>query len=550
MTAADRSSSGGVAQDPTKGLLDSLLAVTSGLELDETLRKIVTTAIGLVDARYGALAVLGEDQSPTEFVTVGIDPATRELIGKLPTGRGVLGIVIDENQPLRLDDVTVHPSSLGFPAHHPPMRTFLGVPIRLRSKVFGRLYVTEKNTGQAFTEGDEASLGVLASAAGIAVDNARLYAQTRDRQRWLEAGAEITSELLAGTDAADVLPVIAGCAVDLAEADYAVIAEPADPEMSASETQTLVATVCVGADEMAAAALTGRTIPVSLSTSGAVFRDHLPRSVPSLAFDLADGLAMKFGPGLAVPLRARGSTAGVLLALRKPGAAPFDDHQLQIVSSFADQAALALQQAQSQSARRDLEMLGERNRIARDLHDHVIQRLFAVGLAMQSTHRRATSSLVAERLAEHIDQLHEVVQEIRTAIFDLHAGESEGHGLRLRLQDAIAELTEDATVRTTVRISGPLDLVPVELAGHAEAVVREAVSNAVRHSGADELWVTVSVDDNLVIDVVDDGVGLPAAGARSGLRNLDERARSANGCCLLDAANGGGTRLLWTAPVP
>lgn len=539
------------SRNSTDGLFEALLAVSSGLELEDTLRKIVTVAIRLVDARYGALGVLGADGMMTEFVNVGIDEETQKLIGPLPTGHGVLGVVIEQGRPLRLDDIAQHPASIGFPAHHPPMRTFIGIPIQARGKVFGRLYLTEKVNGLGFTEDDEALLSVLANTAGIAVDNARLYQETHDRQRWLEAVIEIIATLLEGTDATEVLPLIASRAAELADADYAMIARPEDPNVAPSNSDMLRVTVCAGPD---ADAMIGRRIPVSRSTSGAVFRDHVPRNVPSLAFDLAEGLGIAFGPSLVVPLRAGDSTVGVLLALRAPGAAVFDDQHLQVVSSFADQAALALQRADSQADRRTLGVLADRDRIARDLHDHVIQRLFAVGLAMQATHRRAEASVsapapaVAERLSDHIDQLHEVVQEIRTAIFDLHSDVTGGRGLRPRLENAIAELTRDTTIRTTVRIAGPLEILPLGLAGHVEAVVREAVSNAVRHAQASELWVTVSVDDNVLVDVVDNGIGLPQTMTRSGLRNLDERARASDGYCVLDRAADGGTRVLWTAP--
>jgi signal transduction histidine kinase len=275
----------------------------------------------------------------------------------------------------------------------------------------------------------------------------------------------------------------------------------------------------------------------------------VPRHVPSLDFDLALDSGVALGPALAVPMRAGDTISGVLLAIRRPGAAPFDDRQLQVVSLFADQAALALQRAESQTAKRELALLADRDRIARDLHDHVIQRLFAIGLAMQGTHRHAKSPVLASRLAEHIDQLHEVIQEIRTAIFDLHAAPDAAPGLRSALQNVIAELTGDTAIRTTVRISGPLNVVSAELAEHAEAVVREAVSNAVRHAGPSEIVVTVSVSDELVIDVSDDGTGIPDIVARSGLHNLATRAREAGGEFSIGRPPTGGTRLVWSVPV-
>ena len=531
--------------DRMDGLLEAVLAVSSGLELDATLRQIVRAAIDLVDARYGALGVLADDGSLSQFVYEGIDDATAQLIGPLPIGGGVLGVVIEEGKPLRLDDIADHPASIGFPAHHPPMRTFLGVPVRVRDQVFGRLYLTEKQGGHGFTEDDEVVVQALAGAAGIAVDNARLYEDAQRRQRWLEAGAEVNAVLLAGTDPVEALRLIADRAVELTGADYALIAVPADPEADPDDVTELRVTVSAGLD---ADTLTGRRIPVAESTSGRVYCDRVPRNVPSLDFDFASG-DLVLGPALAVPMRAGDVISGVLLAVRAPGQPPFDDRQLQVVSSFADQAALALQRAESQTAKRELALLADRDRIARDLHDHVIQRLFAIGLSMQGTHRHAKAPVVASRLSDHIDQLQEVIQEIRTAIFDLHAAPDAGPGLRTRLQNVIAELTGDTSIRTTVRMSGPLNVVSAELAEHAEAVVREAVSNAVRHADPSEIVVTVSVGDELAIDVTDDGVGIPDTVAHSGLHNLATRARDAGGECTVGRLPTGGTRLAWSAPV-
>jgi signal transduction histidine kinase len=427
------------------------------------------------------------------------------------------------------------------------MHSFLGVPIRARGEIFGRLYLTEKTGGLPFTEDDEIVVQALAGAAGIAVDNARLFEATRRRQRWLEATAEVTAALLAGNDPNDVLLLIANRARELTDADYTLVAVPEDPEAPPEEISDLVVAVAAGLDSDS---ITGRHIPVAGSTSGAVFTDHVPRSVASLSYNISAGLGVEFGPALALPMGHEEALAGVLVAVRAPGSPPFDEHQLQVVSSFADQAALALRQAANQSARLELEVLADRDRIARDLHDHVIQRLFAIGLSVQSTQRRAKSPAIAARLSEHADQLHAVIQDIRTAIFDLQTGEAGTASLRGTLNDAITELTLDAGLRTTVRMSGPLDVLPSGLADDAEAVVREAVSNAVRHAHASELVVTISVDDDVTIEVSDNGVGIPDTVARSGLHNLHQRAIRSDGNCQIGAATGGGTRMVWTAPLP
>jgi signal transduction histidine kinase len=534
-------------RDRMDGLLEAVLAVSSGLELDETLRQIVQAAVGLVDARYGALGVLGADGMLTEFVHVGIDDTTRTLIGPLPTGHGVLGVVLEDAKPLRLDDLSEHPASTGFPAHHPPMDTFLGVSIRARGEVFGRLYLTEKNTGRGFTEDDELVLQALAGAAGIAVQNARLYEEVRSRQRWLEAIGEVTSSLLGASDPTEALQLIASRALELTGADYTFIAVPREQDTAAAEITELTVAVCAGMDSER---VTGRTIPVAGSTLGAVFADHVPRNVASLGFDFAEGLDVQLGPALALPLGADESISGVLLTVCAAGSPGFDDLHFQVGSSFADQATLALQRAQSQSALRELEVLADRERIARDLHDQVIQRLFAIGLGMQGTHRRTESPVVADRLTEHIDQLQEVIHDIRAAIFNLQADPADVPRLRTALHDVVTELTDDTPLQTTVRMSGPVSVVSGGLAEHAQAVLREAVSNVVRHAGADELVVTISVDDDLVIDVTDNGIGLPDSVARSGLHNLAHRAAAAGGTLSVRLRESGGTRLVWTAPLP
>jgi two-component system, NarL family, sensor histidine kinase DevS len=540
-------------RDKMDGLLDAVLAVGSGLELDATLRRIVQAAMDLGDARYGALGVLAEDGSLSEFISIGIDSDTRQRIGNLPSGRGLLGLVIDEAKPLRLEEMSRHPASVGFPANHPPMHSFLGVPVRVRDEVFGNLYLTEKKYSETFTEDDEVVLQALAAAAGIAIENAHLYEQARLRQQLLGATSEVTTELLAGTDPTDVLTLIASRALELTESDVTMLVLPnsggLDVDDETAEVAELTVTVCAG---VRAERLTGLRLDADSTVPGAVYRDRTPRSVPGLMLRHPLTGEHPLGPTLVVPLRAGERTAGVLIAAREVGATAFDSAQLAVVASFADQAALALALSVQQRTARELDVFADRDRIARDLHDHVIQRLFAVGLALQSTHRRAKSPEVQQRLSESIDQMQEIVREIRTAIFDLHGG-ADGQPvarLRHRLHDAVAELTNDAPVRTTVSMAGMLDTVPSQLGEHAEAVVREAVSNAVRHSGAENLMITVAVHgEELRITVGDDGIGIPPDVRQSGLRNLRDRADGAGGTFAVTQRVGGGTQLDWAARV-
>lgn len=530
-------------RDRLDGLIDAILAITSGLKLDATLRAIVHTAAELVDARYGALGVRGYDHRLVEFVYEGIDEETRHLIGSLPEGRGVLGALIEEPKPIRLDDISRHPASVGFPLHHPPMRTFLGVPVRIRDEVFGNLYLTEKADGQPFSDDDEVLVQALAAAAGIAVDNARLFEESRTREAWIEATRDIGTQMLAGADPAMVFRLIAEEALTLMAGAATLVAVPLDDEAPACEVDDLVIVEVAGEISPAVKQM---TVAVSGTSIGGVFHDRTPRRFDRL--DLAVDGPVEPGPALVLPLRAADTVAGVLVALRSADEQPFSDKQLDMMAAFADQAALAWRLATAQRQMREVEILTDRDRIARDLHDHVIQRLFAVGLTLQGAAPRARVPAVRESVYSSIDDLQEIIQEIRSAIFDLHAGPSRATGLRHRLDKVIDQLAIPA-LHTTVQYTGPLSVVDTVLANHAEAVLREAVSNAVRHANATSLAINVSVEDDVRVEVVDDGVGISGDITESGLRNLRQRADDAGGEFTVENMPTGGTLLRWSAPL-
>ncbi|BBX82934.1 GAF domain-containing sensor histidine kinase [Mycolicibacterium aubagnense] len=530
-------------RDRLDGLVEAMLTVTSGLELDETLRTIVHTAIELIDARYGALGVRGTDHELVQFVYEGIDEETRCKIGPLPQGRGVLGVLIDEPKPIRLEDIRTHPASVGFPEHHPPMRTFLGVPVRIRDKVFGILYLTEKTSGQPFGEDDEVLAQALAAAAGIAIDNARLYDQSQRRQAWIEATRDIGTALLSGTAPAEVFRLIAQEARSLTDADIALMAVPEEDDVPSNEITKLQVIDIVG-DARSTAAL---QIPVTDGPVADAFRQRIPSRCE--AADLPADIALDMAHALVLPLRTTGTVIGILVLLRSTARQPFTDDQVDTMAAFADQAALAWQLAASQRQMRELDILADRDRIARDLHDHVIQRLFAVGLTLQGAVPRARSSDVQQRITKCVDDLQDVITEIRTAIFDLHGGSSTTTRLRQRLDAAVSAFSSNA-LHTTVRYDGPLSVIEPDLADHAEAVVREAVSNAVRHGNASAISVTVTVTDDLHIEVTDNGEGLAEVITESGLTNLRRRAMDSGGDMSIEPAQDGGTVLRWWAPLP
>ncbi|WP_169810754.1 sensor histidine kinase [Nocardia beijingensis] len=536
------------ARDRMDGLVEAMLTVTSGLDLDRTLRTIVHTAISLVDARYGALGVRGHDQQLTQFIYEGIDEPTREQIGDLPQGHGVLGLLFSQPKPIRLDNLADHPSSVGFPAHHPPMRTFLGVPVRIRDEVFGNLYLTEKKGGQPFTEDDEVIVRALAAAAGIAIDNAHLYESARTRQAWIEATRDITTEFLAGTAPDHVLTHLVEATHRLTGSERTYLAVVPDSEGPPDEITELLITHTAGATHDQRLI----KLPLGDTTIGQAFRLHSPQRVDDARRADLGKIFPDAGPALVLPMQTSDSTVGVLVALRAAESAPYDNEILELTSAFTDQAALAMQLADAQRRMRELDILSDRDRIARDLHDHVIQRLFAVGLSLQGTVPRTRVPEVRERITEAINDLQDVVQEIRTSIFDLHGGDS--GRVRQRIEEAIRQQTAPSDIRTSVRISGPLSVIDPELADHAEAVVREAVSNAVRHSGADTVTIEITVADDLAIIVEDDGCGLPTDITPSGLTNLARRAEQAAGTFTLTAGTGpdgraAGTRLCWQVPL-
>jgi len=531
-------------RDRLDGLVEAMLVVTSGLDLDLTLRTIVHTAIELVDAQYGALGVRGHDHELVEFIYEGFDEETRERIGPLPEGRGVLGVLIDDPHPIRLDNIDDHPASVGFPPNHPPMRTFLGVPVRIRDEVYGNLYLTEKATGQPFSEDDEVLVQALAAAAGIAIDNARLYEESRTRQSWIEATRDIGTELLAGADPATVFQLIAGEALKLTGADVVLVAVPVDTEVPVSEVSELLIVEAAGGTGVT---MVAQSIPVAGTPIGQAFVERTPLRIDDIHLTVA--ALRNPGPALVLPLRTTETVAGVVVALREKGAHPFGEEQLDIMAGFTDQAALAWQLATTQRRVRELDVLTDRDRIARDLHDHVIQRLFAVGLALQGTIPRARSAEVQQRLSDTVDDLQAVIGEIRTAIFDLHGASSGVTRLRQRLDEAVAQFA-GSQLRTTVQFVGPLSVVDAALADHAEAVVREAVSNAVRHAAATTLTVNVKVEDDLIIEVIDNGKGVPADVTGSGLTNLRNRAQEVGGALTIEPMPTAGTLLRWSAPLP
>jgi signal transduction histidine kinase len=530
-------------RDRLQGLLDAVVAVGAGLELEGTLQRIVDTAVALVDARYGALGVLG-DEGLSEFVYVGIDEETRARMGHLPEGKGLLGHLIKHPVPIRVPDLGAHPSSVGFPANHPPMRSFLGTPVRLRDEVFGNLYLTEKKDSAEFTADDGVVIEALAAAAGVAIENARLFEQARLRERWQEASGEVNSLLISGGSSDSALELIVTRTLELSRAKCALIL------LADEERETLTVRAGTGdGDER----IMGLAVPADKPAIADVLNGGQAKVVPDFAELMGSDTELfgQYGPANLVPLTSGAAANGVLLALRGKGDQQFPREYLPMLSSFADQATLALEWADRQQQQRILDVLADRDRIAGDLHDHVIQRLFAAGMSLQAVVGQIGNANARGRVTQVVAQLDTTVREIRTSIFDLHTPTEENPGsLRRRMLDAVAELSAEAAMSPAVRISGAVDtLVTGILAEHALAVVQEGVSNAVRHAQASDITVTVEAGADLVIDVTDDGVGMPEDVGRSGLLNLERRAGECGGAVIVTGGQNGGTRLVWRVPI-
>ncbi len=522
-------------------LVEVVPDVVGALDLPVVLERIITAAVELVNARWGALGVIGPEGGLEQFVHVGMSEPEVEAIGHLPEGHGLLGAVIDSGEAIRLPHLSDDPRSTGFPRAHPEMDAFLGVPIRIRDKVFGNLYLTNQDGGPQFSFEDQQLVSTLAAFAAIAIENARLYDESVRRARWSTALAEVTSALLS-EDTVDVLAVLAervGSAMD-AELVCVIV----DDGVEGGEQMLRVDTARgVGAEE-----LIGRRYPAAGTLSG---RAISTGALASMEPEPVDSV-LRDGPSaaIALPVRAGDRILGALTVYRTIDSPRFTDAERQMASEFALQAGVAITLNQSRADRSRLALVEERSRIARDLHDHVIQRLFGTGLALQGLGARAPE--LAAELDRQVDAIDQAIGEIRTAIFALQTCRSAETSIRHRLLDVATEAASGLENPPVLTFAGPVDLLVVgSLADDVQAVVREALSNAARHAHATRVEVSVAVDDDCVtVTIDDDGVGIPATVTRaSGTRNLDDRARARGGALELGARPaGGGTRVRWTAP--
>jgi len=564
---------GNVMDKSDSGLFAAFVGIAGGLELASTLRRIVQEAVELTDSTYGALGVLGIDGEVTEFIHVGMDRDIAENLGQPPQGKGILGVIIEDPLALRLDDLSAHPASVGFPAGHPPMHSFLGVPVRVGGSVFGNLYLTEKRNDEFFTQEDERLVEALAAAAAVAIENARLYESSRRREEWQQAVAEIANTVLSSVDGEEVIPLLAHHARAISGADACVVALPdsqgnliaevvdeydphkifrsPDPRwaMHRSRQRTLRSAAFNGL----AQDWIGREIPADSLLHEAMKHRHTFRQTGAL---LNIDQPRTFGSIVVIPMVSDDQAIAVFALIWDIDVMNPNSDALESVESFASQAAVTLVLAESQREHERLAIYEDRDRIARDLHDLVIQRLFATGMSLQGALRLGElNEGVEDRISRAVDELDETIREIRQTIFALHEPTSgPANGVRGRVLRETSQSSALLGFDPSVRFVGPVDSLVSERVGeHLVAALREALSNAMKHAQAHRIDVMVEVDPaTVVLMVIDDGIGVSPTGPsrRSGVVNLAARAQELGGSCSIErASENGGTRLVWRVPI-
>ncbi len=526
------------AQGRLRGLLRANALVAGDLSLPVVLRQIVGAAQDLLGARYAALGVLGRDGELEQFVHAGMDDDLVAKIGELPRGQGILGLLISDPAPIRLASLSDHPAAAGFPPGHPPMGSFVGVPVRIGEDVFGNLYLTERIAGGEFTADDEQLAIALAAAAGAAIANARRYAESEQRRRWLDASAQLTPLLLAG-DREQPHALIAGHAAAATDADFAVLTVLGDPGE----------VIVTGAAGPLAAGLMNRTAPLAGSLAGQAIRSGKPSLITGDRLAAAaSALGAGIGPLIAVPLAAGERVLGALLLGRTAGRPGFTESDLGMAASFAAHAAVAMELARARADQALLAQAEDHERIAGDLHDHVIQELFALGMKLQG-HAARSDPATAERVNGYIDTLDEVIKKIRASIFGLQQPVQAPIGLQARVLEIIDEHAPQLGFTAGASFAGaPGPGVDETLAHDILAVTREALSNCARHAHATAVTVALTVQDGLItLDITDNGRGLGTPTRSSGLASMRRRAENNGGNLQITSPPGGGTRLTWTA---
>jgi signal transduction histidine kinase len=543
--------------DRLRVLVDAGIALTSELSLDALLQRLVETAAELTGARYAALGVV--DRSGDElasFVTTGVDQETHTAIGELPRGRGILGVLIREARPLRLHDLTEDPRSVGFPAGHPPMRTFLGVPILLRGVVYGNLYLTERAGGEDFTDEDEELVQLLAAQAAVAIENARLYENSTRWLRQLESLQEIGDAIAGELELDRLLELVVRRLRSLVEARLVLIALP---QPGGHELRVAAA----DGEDLDAYGLVGMALEIGGSKTGRVLERGRSERVDSILDDpeIDQQAARRLGvrSALFVPLVVRGRPIGVVVAHDKLGASStFTDDDLRLAESLASRAGTAVDLAERVSrdaVRRvvDAQEL-ERTRLARELHDETGQALTSMLLALKSFDDRIDSAEGRAAAAELRELVVKTLRDVRRLAVELRPAALDDFGLvpaLARLRDMVAEQSG-----LDIELQSHLDAerLPPEFETALYRIVQEALTNAVKHASATRVRVTLDRRERIVVLAVsDDGRGFdPARTGEGGLgvTGMRERVGLLGGRLTVQSTKGAGTMLTAELPLP
>ncbi len=525
-------------QGRLRGLLRANALVAGELSLPVVLRQIVAAARDLVGARYAALGVPGPDGELEQFVHAGMDEELVGRIGELPRGRGILGLLIRKPVPLRLADLSGHPASAGFPPGHPPMTGFLGVPVRIGEEVFGNLYLTERSRGGEFTAEDEQLAIALAAAAGAAISNARRFAESEQRRRWLDASTELTPLLLSGK-AVQPHALIIQLAAAAADADFGTLAVPYGADQ----------VIVTGVTGVLAAGMMNQIEALTDSLAGQAIRTGKLSLVTGEGLQaVAAALGTPTGPLIVVPLAAGEQVRGALMLGRVAARPGYTGADLDMAAAFADHAAMAMELARARADQITLAQAEDHDRIAGELHDHVIQELFAFGMTLQG-HAARTDPATAELVNGYADTVDEIIKKIRTSIFGLHQPRAAPVGLPGRVMEIIDEHTAQLGFTAGIRFAGPLDPGTDEALAHdILAVTREALSNCARHAHATAVTISLVLQDGLItLDITDNGRGPGTPARSSGLSSMRRRAERNGGTFQLTTPATGGTHLAWTA---
>lgn len=545
------------------GRLTRLIEVGRGLlselDLDTVLDRVLETARELTGARYAALGILDDGRRELgQFLTRGIDDEARRAIGELPRGRGILGVLIDEPRPLRLRDVGAHPRSYGFPPGHPPMRSFLGVPIVVRGEAWGNLYLTEKETGREFLPEDENAVMVLADWAAIAIDNARLFRDAQARRdeleravHRLETTAAIAHAVGGETDLGRVLELVAKRGRALVEARDVLIL--------LRERGDLV--VHAGAGDVSLGRRTA--IPIAGTTAGDALEAAAPLRIDRVETGLRPASSALGVPdattALLVPLVYRGTGLGVLVAFdRLTGNGRFTDEDERLLQAFAVQAATAVAGAQRVEADRLRQSLqgaeDERRRWARELHDETLQGLAALRVHLSGASRLEDPAALAGAMREVAGRLGDEIESLRALISELRPPALDQLGLAPALSSLAGRVGRNAEIVVASSVELGDERLPAPLETTIYRITQEALTNVVKHAGARHAGIDVRREnDSVVVEVRDDGVGfdIVRAGEKGGvgLLGMRERVALAGGRLSVAAGDGGGTVVAATLPL-